>query len=411
MVLNSKNLIFEMISSITLNNIKNFLLLIIIPFGTFYSFSIEPSMGWVIVAKRLSIIMFIYIELCHLILIPVKRSYFYIFILLNIIYLVILGFINSGFIEVTYFTLSLFFIMATFSHFSRISSKDLISLINLLFYSILLVIFSFIALMFSYFVFEEDYVRELFYFGFGNDYSNFSVWAGYLAILITYLEVRFNFAGRFTHLFLATLFVSVIIAGGRTGAIMIMGSYAVYLYFNYKDSVKFISTKLLILFISMVCLFFYLGGDTRIIGRFSNIFHHGTDLFLIFDYLLSGRVTIFQGAIDQFLNESNIREQFFGLGIWNFNVVHNGTPYQVHNFLLRYLLEIGLFGMLLFFILYIYPFFAKYQNGYKSLTIALYLVASITPMISPGSFFTSMNICASIWVIVAISTQMDIEKS
>lgn len=407
---NAINIVHQMLSKITLNNLKSCLLVIIVSFGTFYTFNLEPASYTVLTIKRLVVLLFIYAELCNILLRRIKMTWFYFFGMISFAYICLLLSVNSGINQVAYFLISILFIISVISHFSRISEKNLYFFLKLLNYSLSLVVFIFLFLIFLVLFLDSENTKKLIIYGFGNDYSNFSVWVGYISLLIVYLEIRFKFAGKLTLIFLSILFLMVIIAGGRTGSIMIIGSFASYLFFTYRYSIRYLITKILLFLGVALFLSIYFGQNSEIVGRFSVLNTYGNSLFSVLDFLLSGRMTIFEGAINQFINNSNIYEKFFGLGISNFYVLHLEHPYQVHNFLFRYLMEIGIFGMVCFAALYFYPFFAKYHNGYKSLTIALYLVASLNAMVSPGSFFTGINVSAGIWVIVAMSTQMRIRN-
>ena len=318
--------------------------------------------------------------------------------------------INSNFYDVLYFWLSIFFILSVYSHFYRVTQKDLNYFLNIKRYTFGVVISFFLVLLILYFLFDIEYARLLIYDGFGNDYSPFAVWAAYLSLFITYLELRFNITGRLTIFYQVILLITVGVAGGRTGSLMILCSISIYLFFTYRNSIKLLKLKILLLIVSILLLGYYFAGESNLLRRFVEL-KGGSDIFTVFDIIFSRRLTMIVEALDLYFNQSNFLEMLFGHGISNVYIEIDSTLYKIHNFMIRALLEFGLFGLISFMTIYVYPFFAKYPNGYKSLTIMIYLTATLNALLSPTAFFTSINICAALWVIFAMSTQLGKNKN
>jgi hypothetical protein len=400
-----RNIIFD----IPFNGIKSILLMLIICYGSFYSFNPESNYSLVINFKRTIVISFILFEIIHIISGHINKSIFYSFILFNLTYLAFLLTLNSTLDNIIYFWLSVLFIASVFSHMYRLTQIDLKFFLYILSVSFAIVIGSFAFLIILYFGFEVEYVRKLFYTGFGNDYANFSVWAAYISILLTYLQVVFNQNRNLTFFYHLVLLFSAGIAGGRTGAIMIILSIVMNLYFCFKDSTKFLKIKILIYSIIFLLLVFYFAKDSYLLMRFS-YFQGEPSIYSLLDYHLSGRLTIISGAMDIFLNQSTLTQIFLGHGIDNVYVKLANVNYQIHNFMIRFLLETGILGFISFMLIFSYPFFVKYRNNQKALTISLFLIGTLNALISPSSFFTGVNASAALWVMVAMSIQIGRNK-
>ena len=397
-------------SILPLNNVKNFLLMLIVCFGTFYTLTLNPPPGFVLDIKRIIVVLFISLELIHILSRSINKSIFYIILLANILYFAFLLFINSNFYDVLYYWLSILFIFSVYSHFYRVTQKDMNFFLKIIRHSISVVISFFLILLILYFLFDIEHIRLLIVFGFGNDYSPFAVWAAYLSLFITYLELRFNIIGRSTIFYQAILLIIAGVAGGRTGSIMILCSISIYLFFTYRNSIKLLKFKILLLIVSILFIGFYFAGEAELLRRFVDL-RGGSDTFIVLDIILSRRLTMIVEALDLYFKQSNFLEMLFGHGLSKVYIEIDYTPYKIHNFMIRYLLEVGLFGLISFMTIYVYPFFARYPNGYKSLTIMIYLTATINALLAPSAFFSSINICGALWVIIAMSTQLGKNKN
>ena len=404
--------------NISLNNIKSLLLLVIIFTGTFYTFILDGSASpFVIDLKRALIFSFIICEFFYLTLQRIDKSFYYALLFFNIIYIALLILINTTIYHGLYLISSILFIFSVFSHTYRLSQDNFYFFLKYFYYFCTFLCTFFSLLIFLYFGFEIKYAQQLFYYGFGNDYANFAVWAAYISILITFLQVRFNQAIQLTLFYHLILLSAAVLAGGRTGCIMIVCSISVNLYFNFKGRIRYLPFKILLgisLLIIILATFF---ENSFLVYRFTRFTSGAHSYYTILDIILSGRLTIISGALDMFINKSSALQQMFGHGILNVYISFNDgwmaadTSYQIHNFLVHFLLEAGVFGCISFLAIWLYPFFTKYKYGYKPFILLLYLIGSLNAFISPGSFFTGINACAAFWVMMAIATQFGKNKS
>lgn len=389
---------------VNLNNLKSILLLLVVAFGSIYTFSLDPAPGIVLDIKRAIVVLFVMLEMMHIAIAGMRsRGWFSLIVLLNILFVLFLGNINSGWYQVVYQVLSLMFVLSVFSHISRFSMLDVRYFLSMLRVALFAVTGMFIALLFLYYLLDSFYAKRVLVFGFGNDYANFSVWSAYVSLLVTYLYVRLQFMKREYFYFQAILLGVVALAGGRTGGIMILGGLFVGLYYGRTTSID--NVKIVILAVAIAMLIYLFGADSMLLKRFFNM--PGDLSFEVWDRVLSGRLTIANEALLTLSEHYSFLQMIWGMGLNNVYFDHLGEMYQVHNFILRSLMETGIIGMVLMLMMYLYPFFARYAYRDKALIVSLYLIASLNAMVSPASFYTNANISGGLWVLIALSFQMN----
>ena len=233
--------------------------------------------------------------------------------------------------------------------------------------------------------------------GFGGNRFGFSIW------LFQFVFISLLVIDKENNFFKCLLYVAPIIflqnlSGGRTG---LFASIILMLIFFWGDKKRFIWTIFYLIGISILGFYYakFAGLDelqtivrvTPEIG--GSYFYVDSPVFSYLDRVLSYRLSIMASAFSNF----DIYSAIFGLGVNQFHGFMLSTPQEVHNVFLRTLGELGVFGLLFFLAILLYPFFIFIKDSKIRLIKIFMLVYLIIGCFHSEILLTAISTCMVFW--------------
>ena len=253
----------------------------------------------------------------------------------------------------------------------------------------------------------------------GSYLQRFSVFLLFF-IIIYFPDLSFKTKLILSLFFITLFFLSIILAGNRMPMIIFI-LFWIFLFLLEKKLRKFS-----ILFFGSLLLFFYLifQFNDQINEYTSHFFRLSIEIVKFIPLLLSGEnITQFPNTyIKEFYSGlMSWKENFFiggGINSFHYNCIKtvSACASHPHNYYLEILSELGLVGMFLWSIVFLYVVFisiikkyflkSNFTNNHLITPFAILFLVEIFPLKTTGSFFTTGNatfIFLILSVIIALS--------
>jgi hypothetical protein len=350
--------------------------------------------------------------------IKIKINLVVIFILLLLILNIINYFFNNDIKAVHFHVVSSLFVLAVYIFLININKSEFTNLIKLTskFCKQIIILIS-LFYLFSI-IFNNEIISNHFSNGFGGNRTNFSMWIGFISIIITLNFILYENHHRFTSIYILFFSGMICIAcGGRLGFLMILLLICIWISALNIGLLKKILILITFIFLSIMqseLMINSLNKNTNqtilrdgSVGKITNLdLNEKVPTYQYIDRVTGGRFNQYADAIE-FLGSNKIKysQLIFGWGISHIKLSIFGTKFEPHNLYLRYFLEHGFVGLLIIVLItIILPIKIFYRR--KKLLL-LYITGLLPSFFQPNTVSLGINSVLSFWIIYAYADQFD----
>jgi hypothetical protein len=406
-----------------LSQLISWLVTFLIATGGIYTITFLFNAGDSVIFKNIInvlVILFIFIFLIYKIKIKIKiKINLVVILILLLLILNIINYIHNRDIKTVHFNvISSIFVLAIYIFLININKSEFINLIKLTSkFSKLIIIL--ISLLYLYsLIFNNEIIYNQFSSGFGGNRTNFSMWIGFISIIITLNFILHENDHRIISIYI--LFFSGMIcvaSGGRIGYLMILLLICIWLSTIKCEQFKKILILITFIFLSIIqselmINRFNSGSNQTIIrdgsvGKITNLNLNEMKIDIPYiDNVTGGRFNQYVETLDILANNKTDKSKFiFGWGLSNIKLSIFGKEFEPHNLYIKTFFEHGIVGLsLIILITLILPIKKLYS---RKRLLALYLTGLIPSLFQPNTFMLGINSILSFWIIYAYADQLE----
>ncbi|OCL85612.1 O-antigen polymerase [Arcobacter porcinus] len=277
-----------------------------------------------------------------------------------------------------------------------------------IFFKYFIIITSILNIFFMQYIFPYIY-QNLEFYSVGGSYLFVSLYSGINIILLCIFKINFKYK-YLTYFIISVNFYTLFTSGGRAGIIFTSILLIFYYLLKIKNfylfkftKIDLVKTMIFTFLTTFIVILFYLYNNSS--DKLQTIERTGDRLILLLDSFsnksddsMNERYKLISFSIDEIF--SSLDSFLFGKGIGSFSIEYNGDDGRnyPHNIILEILFELGMIGMIIFFIFY----FSIIKNIRQN--IYFFLIVYITLHILKSSGLTDLRLFFAILSIAILDS-------